>query len=68
MLGKLICHGSTRQEAIARMRGALEEFVVEGVKTTIPLHIRIMNDPLFIEGLEVNTSFIPNLLAKYTAP
>lgn len=64
MLGKLICHGSTRGEAIARMRWALEEFVVEGIKTTIPLHIRIMNDPLFIEGTEVNTSYIPKLLSQ----
>ncbi len=64
MLGKLICHGSTREEAIARMRGALEEFVVEGIKTTIPLHIRIMNDPLFIEGREVTTSYIERLLSQ----
>jgi acetyl-CoA carboxylase biotin carboxylase subunit len=63
MLGKLICHGSTREEAIVRMRGALEEFVVEGIKTTIPLHIRIMNDPLFIEGKEVTTSYIERLLS-----
>ena len=62
MLGKLICHGSTREEAIVRMRGALEEFVVEGIKTTIPLHIRIMKDPLFIEGKEVTTSYIEKLL------
>jgi len=62
MLGKLICHGSTREEAIVRMKGALEEFVVEGIKTTIPLHIRIMNDPLFIEGKEVTTSYIEKLL------
>lgn len=62
MLGKLICHDSTREEAIVRMRGALEEFVVEGIKTTIPLHIRIMNDPIFIEGKEVTTSYIDKLL------
>lgn len=66
MLGKLICRGSTREEAIARMRGALEEFVVEGIKTTIPLHLKIMNDPVFIEGTEVNTSFIPRLLSQTT--
>lgn len=64
MLGKLICHGSTRAESIARMRGALEEFVVEGVKTTIPLHLRIMNDPVFIEGMDVDTSYIPRLLSQ----
>jgi len=64
LLGKLICWGSTRAEAIARMKGALEEFVIEGVKTTIPLHLRIMSDPVFIEGLDVNTSYIPNLLSE----
>lgn len=64
MLGKLICHGSTRDEAIARSRGALEEFVVEGIKTTIPLHMKIMSDPVFIEGREVNTSYIPRLLSQ----
>ncbi len=64
LLGKLICRGSTRAEAIARMRGALEEFVIEGVKTTIPLHLRIMSDPVFIDGLDVNTSYIPQLLSE----
>ncbi|MFC1628894.1 acetyl-CoA carboxylase biotin carboxylase subunit, partial [Gemmatimonadota bacterium] len=64
LLGKLICWGATRAEAIARMKGALEEFVIEGVKTTIPLHLRIMSDPVFIEGREVNTSYIPRLLSE----
>ncbi|MFC1500635.1 acetyl/propionyl/methylcrotonyl-CoA carboxylase subunit alpha, partial [Candidatus Zixiibacteriota bacterium] len=64
LLGKLICKGATRAEAITRMKGALEEFVIEGVKTTIPLHLKIMNDPLFIEGRDVNTSFIPRLLSE----
>ncbi len=64
LLGKLICKGATRAEAIARMKGALEEFVIEGVKTTIPLHLKIMSDPLFIEGLDVNTSYIPRLLSE----
>ena len=64
LLGKLICSGATRTEAIARMKGALEEFVIEGVKTTIPLHLKIMSDPLFIEGHDVNTSYIPRLLSE----
>ncbi len=64
LLGKLICRGSTRAEAIARMKGALEEFVIEGVKTTIPLHLKIMNDPVFIEGSDVDTSYIPRLLSE----
>ena len=64
LLGKLICRGSTRAEAIARIKGALEEFVIEGVKTTIPLHLKIMNDPVFIEGRDVDTSYIPRLLSE----
>jgi len=64
MLGKLICHGRTRDEAIARMRRALDEFVVEGVRSTIPLHRRIMDDPVFVTGLEVDTSFIQRLLSQ----
>ena len=42
MIAKLISHGRDREEALARMQRALEEFVIEGVKTTIPLHQRIM--------------------------
>ncbi|MFO7767556.1 MAG: acetyl-CoA carboxylase biotin carboxylase subunit [bacterium] len=67
MLGKLICRGATREEAIARMRRALDEFVVEGVRTTIPLHRRIMDDPVFAEGRDVDTSYIQRLLSR-TAP
>ena len=50
LIGKLIAHGTTRAEAIARMRRALKEMVVEGIKTTLPLHIRIMDDPEFQSG------------------
>ncbi len=57
LIGKLICTGNTRQEAIARMRSALGEFVIEGIKTTIPLHQRIMGDPEFIKG-HVDTAFL----------
>ncbi len=63
MLGKLIVRGTDRAEAIDRMRGALEEFVIEGIPTTIPLHLRIMNDPVFIDGREVTTAYIPQLLS-----
>jgi acetyl-CoA carboxylase biotin carboxylase subunit len=64
MLGKLICHGRTRAEAIARMRRALDEFVVEGVRTTIPLHRRIMDDAVFVAGDEIDTSYIQQLLSN----
>lgn len=50
LLAKLIVYGDTRGEAIARMTRALEEFVVEGVKTNVPLHLKIMRDRDFIAG------------------
>ncbi|MCX7835129.1 MAG: acetyl-CoA carboxylase biotin carboxylase subunit [bacterium] len=50
LLGKLIVFGIDRHEAIMRMRRALEEMIVEGPKTTIPLHIKIFNDPVFVSG------------------
>jgi acetyl-CoA carboxylase biotin carboxylase subunit len=50
MIAKLIVHARTREAAIARMRRALEMMVVEGIKTTIPLHIKIMNDENFQKG------------------
>ncbi|MEO1766639.1 acetyl-CoA carboxylase biotin carboxylase subunit [Thiobacter aerophilum] len=50
MIGKLIAYGDTRDQAIARMRIALSEMVVEGVKTNIPLHQDLMQDPAFIAG------------------
>ena len=57
MIAKLLVHQPTRAEAIACMRRALAEFVVEGVKTTIPLHREIFNHSAFIEG-RVDTTFI----------
>ena len=50
MVGKLLAHGETREEAIARMRGALTELVVEGIKTNAPLHRRILSDARFLDG------------------
>ncbi len=50
MVAKLIVHADTRAEAIARMRRALGEFAIQGIKTTLPLHRRIMDDPEFIAG------------------
>src|SRR5438552_2858299 len=60
MIAKIIVHGRDRQEAIARMRRTLEMTVVEGIKTTIPLHLRIMNDSDFIAG-RLSTSFMDRL-------
>jgi acetyl-CoA carboxylase biotin carboxylase subunit len=57
MISKLICWGRTRREAIDRMRRALREFVVKGIKTSIPFHRVVMEHPQFLEG-RFDTSFI----------
>jgi acetyl-CoA carboxylase biotin carboxylase subunit len=57
LVAKLIAYGRDRAEAIVRMQGALDGFVVEGIKTTIPLHKRILADPDFISG-EFDTHFL----------
>ena len=63
LIAKIIVHGRDRHEAIARMRRTLEMTVIEGIKTTIPLHLRIINDPEFIAG-NLNTSFMERFLAR----
>jgi acetyl-CoA carboxylase biotin carboxylase subunit len=50
MIGKLIVYGVTREDCIMRLRRALEEFVVEGMKTTVPLHQKLVRDPEFLAG------------------
>ncbi|WP_077299519.1 acetyl-CoA carboxylase biotin carboxylase subunit [Virgibacillus pantothenticus] len=57
MIAKLIAYGKTREEAIHRMKRALDEFIVEGVHTTIPFHQQIMEHPVFING-DFNTKFL----------
>lgn len=63
LIAKLITHGKDRQEAMARMRRALDEFVIEGIKTTIPLHRKIFEDADFQKG-HVSTAFLDQLLAR----
>ena len=63
LVAKIIVHGRDRQEAIARMRRTLEMTVIEGIKTTIPLHLRILGDPDFLAGT-LNTSFMERFLAR----
>jgi acetyl-CoA carboxylase, biotin carboxylase subunit len=63
MVAKLIVHGRDRQEAIARMRRTLEMTVIEGIKTTIPLHLRILSDPDFVAG-KLSTSFMERFLSR----
>ncbi|WP_102027066.1 acetyl-CoA carboxylase biotin carboxylase subunit [Salirhabdus sp. Marseille-P4669] len=57
MIAKLITHGKTREEAIDKMRRALDEFIVDGIHTTIPFHQRMMNHEIFIKG-DFNTKFL----------
>ena len=57
MIGKLIAYGETREEAISILRRALDEFVVEGIKTTIPFFKKLVNDPQFIAS-DFDTSFL----------
>jgi len=61
LLAKLIVHGADREEALARMRRALDEFKVEGVKTTLPFHRKLLEDPAFIRG-EFSTNFLERFL------
>jgi acetyl-CoA carboxylase biotin carboxylase subunit len=66
MIAKLIVHAPTREGAIARMLRALDEFVIVGIKTTIPLHKRILQHPLFVKG-QYTTKFLeqhPDLLTE----
>jgi len=63
MIAKLITHGRNRQESIARMKRSLSEFVIEGIKTTIPLHRRILDDSDFQKG-HVSTTFLERFLAS----
>jgi acetyl-CoA carboxylase biotin carboxylase subunit len=57
MIGKLIVTAQSREEVLVRMKRALEEYVIEGVKTTIPFHIKLMDDPKFKSG-HFTTSFL----------
>ena len=63
MIGKLICWGRTRNEARRRMYQALKEYVVLGIKTTIPFHQQIIEDEVFISG-KFNTGFIEDFYKR----
>jgi acetyl-CoA carboxylase biotin carboxylase subunit len=64
MIAKLIVHAPTRPEAIARLRRALEEFAVLGIKTTLPLHQRIVEDPQFQAG-DYTIHWLENFVAEH---
>lgn len=61
LVAKLIVHGENRHEAIVKMEKALKEFVIKGIKTTIPFHLEILRDKDFLKG-EYSTKFIENKL------
>lgn len=61
MVAKLIVHADTREEAVARMKRALDEFIIEGVETTIPFHLKLMDNEVFKSG-DFDTKF----LERYT--
>ena len=63
MIGKLITVAQTRQEAIQTMYRALSEYVIEGVKTTIPFHLQLMQDERFRSG-DFNTKFLEGFTLK----
>ncbi|HMC77008.1 MAG TPA: acetyl-CoA carboxylase biotin carboxylase subunit [Vicinamibacterales bacterium] len=63
MIAKIIVHGRDRQEAIARMRRTLEMTVIDGIKTSIPLHLKILSDPDFIAG-RLSTSFMERYIVE----
>src|SRR5262244_3048515 len=66
MIAKIIVHGRDRQEAIARMRRTLEMTVIEGIKTTIPLHLKILADPDFVAG-RLSTAFMERFMKEKPA-
>jgi acetyl-CoA carboxylase biotin carboxylase subunit len=67
MIAKVIVHGRTRNEAIQRMRRVLEETVITGIKTTIPLHYMLMYDANYIAN-RIDTGFIGRELPALLAP
>ena len=60
LVAKVTAHGANREEAIQRMKRALSMYVLEGIKTSIPLHLRILDEPAFVEG-RYDTKFIEEL-------
>jgi acetyl-CoA carboxylase biotin carboxylase subunit len=63
MIGKLITYGSNRKTALERMYRALSEYLIRGIKTTIPLQRAIMSDPVFIEG-KATTAYMEEFMNR----
>jgi acetyl-CoA carboxylase biotin carboxylase subunit len=60
LIAKIIVHGGNREDAVSRMRRALDEFIIEGIKTTIPFHKKVFSHPDFLRG-EFDTGFIEKI-------
>jgi acetyl-CoA carboxylase biotin carboxylase subunit len=65
LIAKLIVHANNRQEAIKKMHRALSEFHISPIKTTIPFHLKLMENPLFLKG-DISTHFIQDMLKEET--
>jgi acetyl-CoA carboxylase biotin carboxylase subunit len=63
LIAKLLVWAPTRQEAIVRMKRALKEYRIRGIKTSIPFHLLVMDNPKFVAG-DYDTSFIDKVLGK----
>jgi acetyl-CoA carboxylase biotin carboxylase subunit len=61
LVAKLIVRGNNRQDAIKTMRRALSEFHIAPIKTTIPFHLKLMQNPLFLKG-DISTHFVQDML------
>ena len=63
LVAKLITYGRSRQEAIKKMSRALHEFHISPIKTTVPFHLRLMENPLFLKG-DISTHFVQEMLKE----
>lgn len=66
MIGKLISFGENRAIAIARMKNALSELIIDGIKTNIPLHLKILSNQVFQKGKNINTHFLEDIISSNT--
>ncbi|ORJ59103.1 acetyl-CoA carboxylase biotin carboxylase subunit [Geothermobacter hydrogeniphilus] len=62
MIAKLIVHAETREEALKKMSSALDEYIIEGIKTTIPFHQKMMRNKEFVDGIDVDTGFLERIV------
>jgi acetyl-CoA carboxylase biotin carboxylase subunit len=66
LIAKIIVHRPTHEEAVAALRSVMRELVVDGIKTTTPLHLSILNHPRYITG-QINTSFVDSVFGRGTS-